>query len=177
MTIEDLSLPRRGEYIPFFAAQTEPSRDLAGYRAVLSHDDLDTDRPIVDRLRDSDHFRGGDVIVIEGDSGFVRSLYRLYDDLITPFFLYSKHTGSLFVVTCSTCPSIEAARTDLLFACEIFKVIRPELQHRTAYDRYNARGCRCHEPCRSWGSEPSRSRPKRNPVHVAESIRFASNRE
>ncbi len=79
VTIEDLPLSRRGEYIRFFAAQAQPSSDLAGYRAVLSHDDLDTDRPIVDRLRDSDHFRDGDVIVMEGDSGFVRSLYRPYE--------------------------------------------------------------------------------------------------
>ncbi len=35
---------------------------------------LPTNYPVVDRLRESDHFKDGDVIVLEGDSGFVRSL-------------------------------------------------------------------------------------------------------
>jgi His-Xaa-Ser system radical SAM maturase HxsC len=79
ITTDDLSHSVRGEYIRFFAERAEPSSDLAGYRAILSHDNLSTDHPIVDRLRDSDHFRSGDVVVMEGDSGFVRSLYRPYE--------------------------------------------------------------------------------------------------
>lgn len=53
--------------------------NLHGYRAVLAHDELETDVPVVDRMRDSDHLRAGDVVVLEGNSGFVRSLYRPHE--------------------------------------------------------------------------------------------------
>jgi len=79
VTTEDLPDTKRGKYIRFFPEGRGAVIDLAGYRAILSHDDLATDYPVVDRLRESDHFRDGDVVVLEGDSGFVRSLYRPYE--------------------------------------------------------------------------------------------------
>lgn len=78
LTTENLPPELRSEHIRFFAAGAEPGADLSGYRAILSHDSLPTDRPIVDRLRDSDHLRSGDLVVLEGN-GFVRSLYRPYE--------------------------------------------------------------------------------------------------
>jgi His-Xaa-Ser system radical SAM maturase HxsC len=79
VTTEDLPDAKRGEYIRFLPEGGGAVLDLAGYRAILSHDDVATDYPVVDRLRESDHFRDGDVVVLEGDSGFVRSLYRPYE--------------------------------------------------------------------------------------------------
>jgi His-Xaa-Ser system radical SAM maturase HxsC len=79
LTTENLPFSIRGNHIRFFAEGAQQNSDLAGYRAILSHDDLPTEHPIVDRLRNSDHFRSGDVVVLEGDSGFVRSLYRPYE--------------------------------------------------------------------------------------------------
>ncbi len=79
ITSEDLPDAKRREYIRFLPEGGKPVVDLAGYRAILSHDDFATDYPVIDRLRESDHFRDGDVIVLEGDSGFVRSLYRPYE--------------------------------------------------------------------------------------------------
>jgi His-Xaa-Ser system radical SAM maturase HxsC len=75
LTTEDLPWKLRGDHIRFFAEGEAHGTDLQGYRSILSHDDFQTDSPIVDRLRDSDHLRAGDVVVLE-DSGFVRSLYR-----------------------------------------------------------------------------------------------------
>jgi His-Xaa-Ser system radical SAM maturase HxsC len=78
LTTKNIPLELRSEHIRFFAAGAEPSEDISGYRAILSHDNWTTDRPVVDRLRDSDHLRSGDVVVLEA-SGFVRSLYRPYE--------------------------------------------------------------------------------------------------
>jgi His-Xaa-Ser system radical SAM maturase HxsC len=79
LTSDDLPLSSRGEHIRFFAEDDELSTDLVGYRAALAHDNLSTEFPVVDRLRDSDHLKSGDIVVLEGDSGFVRSLYRPYE--------------------------------------------------------------------------------------------------
>jgi His-Xaa-Ser system radical SAM maturase HxsC len=79
VTTQNLPHSDRSEYIRFLPQGQGSAVDLSGYRAVLSHDDVSTTFPVVDRLRDSDHFRDGDVIVMEGESGFVRSLYRPYE--------------------------------------------------------------------------------------------------
>ena len=79
ITTQDLPILDRSEHVRFLPQGREHSSDLSGYRAILSHDEIVTEFPVVDRLRESDHFRDGDVIVIEGDSGFVRSLYRPYE--------------------------------------------------------------------------------------------------
>ncbi|GGA80117.1 hypothetical protein GCM10011507_34230 [Edaphobacter acidisoli] len=78
ITTQNLPDATRGQYIRFFAEGEAPILDFAGYRAILSHADLATDYPVVDRLRESEHFRDGDVVVVERD-GFVRSLYRSYE--------------------------------------------------------------------------------------------------
>jgi His-Xaa-Ser system radical SAM maturase HxsC len=77
---DDLPLSIRHEHIRLFAEGAVRNYDVDGYKAILSHDDLPTDRPIVDRLRESDHFRNGDVVVLEGHSGFIRSLYRPHEN-------------------------------------------------------------------------------------------------
>jgi His-Xaa-Ser system radical SAM maturase HxsC len=69
----------RPSHIRFLPQGVVSAEDFAGYRAVLSHDDVSTGYPVVDRLRESDHFKDGDVIVLEGGTGFVRSLYRPYE--------------------------------------------------------------------------------------------------
>jgi His-Xaa-Ser system radical SAM maturase HxsC len=79
ISMQDLPYLDRHEYIRFLPVGDAGTSDFDGYRAVLSHEDVATDRPVVDRLRESDHFRNGDVIVLEGGSGFVRSLYRPYE--------------------------------------------------------------------------------------------------
>ena len=79
ISTQDLSPGDRHEYIRFIPEGSTGVADFTGYRAVLSHDDVTTDFPVVDRLRESDHFKDGDVIVLEGASGFVRSLYRPYE--------------------------------------------------------------------------------------------------
>jgi len=79
LTTRDLPSFERGEHIRFLPDGHEGVTDFSGYRAVLAHNDCVTGFPVVDRLRESDHFRNGDIIVIEGRSGFVRSLYRPYE--------------------------------------------------------------------------------------------------
>ena len=63
----------------FVPARRDPDEDLVGYRAVLAQGDIATDLPVVDRFRESDHFREGDIVVLEGRQGFVRSLYRPHE--------------------------------------------------------------------------------------------------
>jgi His-Xaa-Ser system radical SAM maturase HxsC len=79
ISAQDLPHGNRHEYIRFIPEGSTSVADFTGYRAVLSHDEVTTDLPVVDRLRESDHFKDGDVIVLEGGSGFVRSLYRPYE--------------------------------------------------------------------------------------------------
>jgi hypothetical protein len=76
---ENVPLEKRDRYIRLFPKGARHSYDCIGYRAILSHDDFSTDRPVVDRLRESDHILSGDIVVLEGGSGFVRSLYRPYE--------------------------------------------------------------------------------------------------
>lgn len=76
ITTEDLPLTIRESHIRLFPKGVDRSDDTCGYRAILSHDDLPTNRPVIDRLRESDHFCNGDIVVLEGSTGFVRSLYR-----------------------------------------------------------------------------------------------------
>lgn len=79
VTTQELALSIRDKYIRFFPEGAKHSDNLDGYRAVLSHDDLVTEQPIVCRLRESDHIKNGDIVVLEGERGFVRSLYRPYE--------------------------------------------------------------------------------------------------
>jgi His-Xaa-Ser system radical SAM maturase HxsC len=76
LTTKELAREARGQYVRLLLEGEDPSTDLTGYRAVLAHGDIATDLPVIDRLRASDHFREGDVVVLEGRQGFVRSLYR-----------------------------------------------------------------------------------------------------
>jgi His-Xaa-Ser system radical SAM maturase HxsC len=76
VTTKDLQPSDRGSYVRLFAQGAYQTNDLVGYRAILSHDDLTADLPVIDRLRESDHFRDDDVVVLEARHGFVRSLYR-----------------------------------------------------------------------------------------------------
>lgn len=76
---QDLPDAVRSENIRFIPEDAASPNDLSGYRAILAHDGIATDFPVVDRLRESDHFSEGDIVVLEGDSGFVRSLYRPFE--------------------------------------------------------------------------------------------------
>lgn len=79
ITTEDLPLELRSDTVRLFSDAPTKHTELTGYRALLSLEELSTDLPVVDRLREVDHLRSGDVVAIEGDSGFVRSLYRPYE--------------------------------------------------------------------------------------------------
>jgi His-Xaa-Ser system radical SAM maturase HxsC len=78
----DLPPDERKQRIRFWAANDAPGEEnLSGYRAFLSHDELKSspDGPYIHRLRESDHLKDGDIVVLEGSTGLVRSLYRPYE--------------------------------------------------------------------------------------------------
>jgi His-Xaa-Ser system radical SAM maturase HxsC len=79
IAMDDIVLTQRPDYIRFFREGSVHLCDLDGYRAVLSHDDFTTTKPVVDRLRESDHIRDNDIVVLESGSGLMRSLYRPYE--------------------------------------------------------------------------------------------------
>lgn len=73
----------RIRFVPADVTAFDPARaDLAGYRALLSHEPLDSPPaiPSVHSLRESDHLRDGDIVVLDAQSGVVRSLYRPYEE-------------------------------------------------------------------------------------------------
>lgn len=73
----------RIRFVPAEVAAFDPARDdLAEYRALLSHEPLDSPPmiPSVHSLRESDHLRDGDIVVLDAQSGMVRSLYRPYEE-------------------------------------------------------------------------------------------------
>ena len=79
---EALPPDQRTRAIRFVAPNDAASdADLMGYRAILCHDELHRDpgMPYIHRLRESDHLRDGDIVVLEGRTGLVRSLYRPYE--------------------------------------------------------------------------------------------------
>ncbi|MGD0905051.1 MAG: His-Xaa-Ser system radical SAM maturase HxsC [Terracidiphilus sp.] len=82
ITTSDLPHDKRTKRIRFLAPSDAPMDDaIVGYRALLCHDELARDPgvPYVHRLRESDHLRDGDIVVLEGRAGLVRSLYRPYE--------------------------------------------------------------------------------------------------
>lgn len=72
----DLPSNRRSEGFRLFNEGERPVGSLSGYKAILSFEPMDFDGPVVDRLREVDHLHDGDIVAVEGASGFVRSLYR-----------------------------------------------------------------------------------------------------
>jgi His-Xaa-Ser system radical SAM maturase HxsC len=60
---------------------TMPPDDVTGYRGVITISDMaDQARvPSIQRVREIDHIKDGDIVVMEPQSGFVRSLYRPAD--------------------------------------------------------------------------------------------------
>ena len=76
ITRSDLPSDQRAESIRLFGAGELPTGSLVGYKAILSHDPIALDGPLVDRLREVDHLHDGDIVAVEGANGFVRSLYR-----------------------------------------------------------------------------------------------------
>ncbi|MFP5234343.1 MAG: His-Xaa-Ser system radical SAM maturase HxsC [Acidobacteriota bacterium] len=86
LTTEDLPTAERGGHIRFIpaenAAVSAARGDLAGYRALLAHEAVNPAPavPTVHTLRESDHLRHGDIVVLEAASGVVRSLYRPYEE-------------------------------------------------------------------------------------------------
>jgi His-Xaa-Ser system radical SAM maturase HxsC len=72
---------RDGRILFVGANETAHDEDVAGYRALLCHDELigNLRVPYVHHLRESDHIRNGDIVVLEPEIGLVRSLYRPYE--------------------------------------------------------------------------------------------------
>ena len=82
ISTEALPSSQRSQRIRFVGAdETVNDEDVSGYRALLCHDELNRDLsvPSVHHLRESDHLRDGDIVVLEPAIGLVRSLYRPYE--------------------------------------------------------------------------------------------------
>ena len=82
LATESLPPEQRSPTIRLLAPnETSTDESLSGYRAVLCHDALKSvpSVPYVHRLRESDHLKDGDIVVLEGNTGLVRSLYRPYE--------------------------------------------------------------------------------------------------
>lgn len=79
---EDLPYEQRKDKIRLFPATDALAAERpSGYRALLCRDELNGTPvvPYIHRLRESDHFRDGDIVALDGSTGFVRSLYRPYE--------------------------------------------------------------------------------------------------
>ncbi len=82
LTTEHLPPEKRIDKILFFPVhETLRHQDISGYRAIISHDELPDALgvPNVQHLRESDHLKNGDIVVLQPNSGIVRSLYRPYE--------------------------------------------------------------------------------------------------
>lgn len=75
ITTRSLSSAQRADHILYLADGSIASVPLAGYRAIISHNVINCDYPVVDSIRLGLPFAEGDIIAIE-PSGFIRSLYR-----------------------------------------------------------------------------------------------------
>src|SRR5438876_4253406 len=79
---EDVPSEQRKDKIRFFSpTDTFDYERSSGYRALLCHDELKDapDVPYIHRLRESDHLSDGDIVALDGNTGFVRALYRPYE--------------------------------------------------------------------------------------------------
>jgi His-Xaa-Ser system radical SAM maturase HxsC len=76
LTLTDLPFDKRAQSVRLVVGEDPRTTDDRGYRAMLAAETLETNQPVIERLREVDHFRDGDVVVLEGKSGFIRSLYR-----------------------------------------------------------------------------------------------------
>ena len=85
ITTRDVPIDLRGKYVRFFGQADSntllPAHSFAGYRAVLSHHEVEdgVKAPVTHLLRESDHIKDGDIVALDGVSGNVRSLYRPYE--------------------------------------------------------------------------------------------------
>src|ERR1700722_16948054 len=82
ITTEPLLPEQRRQRIRLLAEdEAIHDQEISEYRALLCPEELKeiSDVPYVHRLRDSDHLRDGDIVVLEGNGGVVRSLYRPYE--------------------------------------------------------------------------------------------------
>src|SRR5689334_8220655 len=73
---------KRGSKIRLFAKGVSPGDEaLSGYRAILCNEELKatSELPCIERLRETDHLKDGDIVVLGGSTGLVRSLYRPYE--------------------------------------------------------------------------------------------------
>lgn len=78
----DMPTDQRKDRIRFFRPTDSPNNEnSSGYRALLCCDELKSapEVPYIHHLRESDHLRDGDIVVLDGNTGFVRSLYRPYE--------------------------------------------------------------------------------------------------
>jgi His-Xaa-Ser system radical SAM maturase HxsC len=82
ITAESLPPDQRKQRIRLVAANDALNDEsISGYRALLCRDELKSvpGVPYVHRLRESDHLKDGDIVVLERKAGLVRSLYRPYE--------------------------------------------------------------------------------------------------
>lgn len=82
LATSDVAHENRHRMIRLVAPQEEQNeRRFAGYRGLLFCDRAEhvISNPHIQLLRESDHLRSGDIVVMDGQSGTVRSLYRPYE--------------------------------------------------------------------------------------------------
>lgn len=79
VTLDDVTPDLKSQRIRLFTGGQHPDAEsLSGYLAAMTAEAVSgqCDTPRVERLREINSFRNGDIVVIEPGSGFVRSLYR-----------------------------------------------------------------------------------------------------
>lgn len=78
ITSKELPADFRNDSIFYLSGESSLLPELPGYRALISHFDVQCTWPVVDKIRPGLPFSDGDVIAIEPD-GFIRSLYRPHE--------------------------------------------------------------------------------------------------
>jgi His-Xaa-Ser system radical SAM maturase HxsC len=76
---EPIPLKTRKDTVLVLSSLDNVPTDFRGYAAIVVHqrvDDQSISTPLVHSVRDIDHLRSGDVVVLEPLNGFVRTLYR-----------------------------------------------------------------------------------------------------
>lgn len=82
LATSDVAVEQRRRMIRLVAPQEEHyASHFQGYRGILFSEraEQSISVPYIQRLRESDHFKDGDIVVMESAVGMVRSLYRPYE--------------------------------------------------------------------------------------------------
>jgi His-Xaa-Ser system radical SAM maturase HxsC len=132
LTLNDVPPGLRHQKIRLFGEDEQFTGQRSdGYQAVLSVSEMPCESiiPRIERLRDFDHFREGDVVVIEPKSGFVRSLYRPADKHHSLFVTERCNSNCLM---CSQPPKDKDDTTELISRnLRLMKLMKPAPSYLT----------------------------------------------